>query len=284
MQLSVVNSNLCFGHYDLNKPYIGNSLFPKKNLFPPKKLVFSVLKKQKPLIVKSSVEYLAKTCDELADQMFQSLASFESSIKDSIKTSAAFTNKMFQSLASFDRWVLQSLSNLIPFKPKASILFSGFCEEGDLIQLNHDGNLIIGVVQHIGFLETTLIGPVGLVILQNFKIDKYSIENKTDMVANEKWFGFGFNTLLSCKTKEPFKFMKEIISVLEKNEITKDNDEHNVVVELPNNKIRVVCYVNSSKLQIPLFKSYLEVSEQVFADIDKNLYKNKTVADYLRFW
>ncbi|MCL7030802.1 hypothetical protein MKW94_003553, partial [Papaver nudicaule] len=281
MQLSWVNSTVSYGHHDLNKPYIGNSLF--HNIVPPKKLVFPLLKKHKPLIVKFSVKNSVKTCDVLTEQMFQSLASIESSIADLVETSAALTNQMFQSLASFDRWVLQSLSNLIPYKPKANILFSGFCEEGDLIQLNHDGNCIIGVVQHIGFLETTLIGPLGLIILQNFKIDKYSIENKTDTVKNEKLFGFGFNTPLSCKTNEPYKFMKEIFSILEKNEITKDNDEHNVLVKLPNNKIGVVCYVNSSKLQIPLFKSYLEVYEHVFTDIYRNFYRNKTVADYLKF-
>ncbi|XP_026460212.1 uncharacterized protein LOC113361045 [Papaver somniferum] len=258
MQSYSMNSSVSYGPYIVNKPYTESSLFPKKNPFlcnfvPPNKLA---LKKQKPLIVKSS-------------------------IKDLAKTSAVLTNQIFESLASFDTWVVRSLSNLIAFKPKANRLSSGFFEEGDLIQVNHDGNYIVGLVQHIGFWETTLIGPRGLIILQNFKIDKYSIETKTETVGNEKLFGF--NTLLNCKTGKPYKFMKEIICVLEKNEIVKDNGEHNVVVNLPNNKIEVVCYVNSSKLQIPQFKSYLEISEQVFADIYNNIYKNKAVVDYLKY-
>ncbi|RZC63995.1 hypothetical protein C5167_025730 [Papaver somniferum] len=254
------------GSYVFNKPYTESSLFTKKNplihhdFAPPKKLVFPVLKKQKPLIVRSS-------------------------IKDVVKTSAVLTNQIipvsiFQSLASFDRWVVQSVLDLIAFKPKANILSIGFFEEGDLILLNHDGNSIVGVVQHIGFFETTLIGPIGSIILQNFKIDRYSIINQTQTVGDEKLFGM--YTRFDGKNYPHYTYIKEVKSVLQKIENTKDN--YKAVVTLPNDKFEVACYVNRSKLQSPLFKSYLEVSAQVFAEIDRNINRNKSVADYLKFW
>ncbi|KAI3899675.1 hypothetical protein MKW92_022326 [Papaver armeniacum] len=163
MQSSLLSSALSFGPCLSNKPYTESLLFTKKNplllheFVPPKKLVLTVLnKKQKPLIVKSS-------------------------IKDSVKTSAV---SVFQSLASFDTWVVQSLSNLIAFKPKANRLSSGLFIEGDLIQVKHNGKRIPLMVQHIGFLETTLTCIGGLIILHNHKIDKGSITNLTIRVGS----------------------------------------------------------------------------------------------------
>ncbi|MCL7026677.1 hypothetical protein MKW94_006759, partial [Papaver nudicaule] len=189
------SSTFSFGPCLLNKPYIESSFLTNKNRFgPPKKLVFPVSnKKLKSLIVKSS-------------------------IKGSVKsTSAVFTNHIIPLVFHSVAWVVRTLS----FKPKANWLSRGFFEEGDLIQLNHDGNYIVGVVQHVGFSETTLIGPVGLIILQNLKIDRYSIENCTQTVGNEK--SFGFYTLFHRKTDVPYEFIEEIKSVLEKNEIIKGN-------------------------------------------------------------
>ncbi|KAI3868293.1 hypothetical protein MKX03_000204 [Papaver bracteatum] len=165
MQSSLLNSAISFGPHVFNKPYDESSLFTKKNplllheFVPPKKLVLTVSnKKQKPLIVKSS-------------------------IKDSVKTSAV---SVFQSLASFDTWVVQSLSNLIAFKPRDNRLSSGLFVEGDLIQLKHNGKRIPLMVQHIGFLETTVTCLGGLIILHNHKIDQGSITNLTIRVPATK--------------------------------------------------------------------------------------------------
>ncbi|KAI3875041.1 hypothetical protein MKW98_019614 [Papaver atlanticum] len=150
MRSSLLNSASSFGPYVFNKPYAESSLFTKKNplllheFVPPKKLVSTVSnKKQRPLIVKSS-------------------------IKDSVKTSAV---SVFQSLASFDK--------LVSF-------YYGLFIEGDLIQLKHNGKRIPLMVQHIGFLETTLTCLGGLVILHNHKIDKGSITNLTIRVPTRK--------------------------------------------------------------------------------------------------
>ncbi|KAI3970949.1 hypothetical protein MKX01_024596, partial [Papaver californicum] len=91
----------------------------------------------------------------------------------------------------------QSVLNMIAFKRFLDENPALFKEE-DLIELNHSGNCIVGVVQHIGFLETTLIGPTGLIILHNSKIDKFSITNLTKTVCKEKLFGF--HSLFDCKT------------------------------------------------------------------------------------
>ncbi|MCL7029681.1 hypothetical protein MKW94_002451 [Papaver nudicaule] len=237
------SSTLSFGPCLLNKPCIKSSLFTDKNrilhdFVPPKKLVFPGLKKQKPLIVKSSVK----------------------------STSAVLTNHIIPLVFHSVAWVVRTLT----FKPKANCLSSGFFEEGDLIRLNlhgnalrldHTGNCIVGVVQHIGFSETTLIGPT---------------------VGDEKLFGF--YTLFHRKTDQPYKFIKEIESVLEKNEIIRDNDIYNGAYKRLNDKFEVACYVNCSKLQSPLFKSYLEVSGQVLADIDRSIYRKNAIADYFKFW
>ncbi|KAI3932468.1 hypothetical protein MKW92_023221 [Papaver armeniacum] len=237
MLSSLPNSNVSYGPYIFSKPNIESSLFTKKNPFlhdflPPKNIEFLMLKKQKPLILKSS-------------------------IKDLVKTSAVFQ-------------AFQSVSNLIAFKRFLGD-FSLFKEE-DLIQLNHNGNCIVGVVQHIGFLETTLIGPTGLIILHNSRIDKFSIINLTKIVWNEKLFGF--HTLFDCKTNLKF-YIKGIESVLEKDENVKDNSTYNLVtIQLPTDKIQVVCYVNCLKLQIPQFRSYLQVRGQVLADIERFINRN----------
>ncbi|KAI3868292.1 hypothetical protein MKX03_000203 [Papaver bracteatum] len=227
MQSSLLNSTLSLGPCAFNKPYNESSLFPKNNPFlhsfaPPKKLLLKVShKKQKSLVVKSS-------------------------IKDFVKTSAVLTNQMFQSLASFDKWIFQSLSNFIAFKSGGRLFEDGdfpLFKEEDLIQIKHNGKCIVGVVQHIGFLETTLIGPIGLIILQNSKIDLCAIINFTKIMGSEKLFGFHANAI---------SFGGIIL---------------------------VSCYVNCSKLQIPQFKSYLQFGGQVLTAIDRIGYGNKAVAN-----
>ncbi|MCL7047375.1 hypothetical protein MKW94_027985, partial [Papaver nudicaule] len=240
MQLYSVNSTVSYRPSVFNEPGIKPSLFPKKNPFlhdlvRPVKIGFPMLKKQKPLIVKSS-------------------------IKDFVKTSAVSTHQVFE-----------SISNLIAFRRFLTDGFQLFKEE-DLIRLNHNGNCIVGVVQHIGFFTTTLRGPIGLIILHNSKIDKFSIVNLTRSVDNEKLFGF--HTRFDCKTNRKF-FIKGIESVLEKNENVRDNSTYNMVI-LGNdiNKMQVVCYVNYLKLETPKFRSYLQVRGQVLADIDRFIYTN----------
>ncbi|MCL7037101.1 hypothetical protein MKW94_023297 [Papaver nudicaule] len=188
------------------------------------KIEFPMLKKQKPLIVKSS-------------------------IKDFVKTSAVSTNQVFE-----------SVSNLLAFRRFLTDGFQLFKEE-DLIRLNHNGNCIVGVV-----------GPIGLIILDNSKIDKFSIVNLTRTVDNQKLFGF--RTSFDCKTNRKF-FIKGIESVLEKDENVKDNSTYNMVI-LGNdyNKMKVVCFVNYFKLETPKFRSYLQVRGQVLADIDRFIYTN----------
>ncbi|RZC63994.1 hypothetical protein C5167_025741 [Papaver somniferum] len=231
MQSSLLNSTVSFGTYAFNKPYNESSLFPKKSPFlhdfaPPRKLVLTVSnKKQKPLIIKSSIQ-------------------------DFVKTSAFF----------------QSLSNMIGFKFGGGLFEKGdlpLFKGEDLIQLKHNGKCIVGVVQHIGFLETTLIGPTGLIILQNSKIDLCAIINFTKITGSDKLFGF--HTHVDCNT-DPSFFMENIESLLDKDENVKENIAYSIVYMLRDpEKILVSCYVNCSKLQIPQFKSYLQFGGQIMS-------------------